>query len=235
MVTIGPDPWTRQFSVARAENYAASHGYDFVQITEPILPGSGRTPHWEKILVPRALPDYDRWLVIDDDVLINTRVAPPLPALAPGCVGMVREPIPTRYQPPMEWLGNSGVILFDRSGLDLLQSAYDIGEYKEITPGFGDQPALNAAAWRAGRVERLDWKWNYMLMADWLLTTHHQVYPWTENYLLARWAKVTLWAGLVRAAARPSQTGPMARLRACYFVHLIWCRMAAGRIDRYLD
>lgn len=234
MVTIGPDSWTRKYSVARAQAYASRHGYEFAQITEPVLPHAGRTPHWEKILVPRALPGYDRWLVIDDDVLINTRLAPPLPDLAPGRLGLVKEPVPTRYEPPMEWLGNSGVILFDRDGLDLLEATYAMGEYKDIAPGFGDQPAINAVGWRERRVERLDWRWNYMLMADWLLSAHHQIYPWTEDFLLARWAKVTLYASLVRAGSRPPAEGPLARLRDCYCAHLMWFRMAASRIDRYL-
>ena len=234
MVTIGPDSWTRKYSVARARAYAERHGYAFAQITEPIQPGSGRTPHWEKLLVPRALPDYDRWLVIDDDVLVNSRIAPALPEISPGRLGMVREPVPTQYEPPMEWLGNSGVLLFDRATLDLVEGAYEMGEYKEIVPGFGDQPAVNVVAWRARRVERMEWKWNYMLMADWLITVHRQVYPWTPSFFLARWAKVTLFSSLLQANIRPPSTGPMARLRECYFVHLIWFRMAVGLVDRYL-
>lgn len=234
MVTIGPDSYTRRYSVRRAKAYAARHGYDFVQVSEPSQPESGRTPHWEKLLVPKAHPDYDRWLIIDDDVLINTRVAPALPELAPGRLGMVKEPVPTKFAPPMEWLGNSGVLLFDRAALNLIDGAYEMGEYKEIVPGFGDQPAVNFVAWRAGQVERLEWKWNYMVMADWLTSRHRQIYPWTNNIFLARWAKVTFYTSLRRALHHPPAEGPLARLRQSHFVHLIWFRMAAGLVDRYL-
>ena len=236
MVTIGPDARsrTRKYSVPRAQAYAQRHGYDFVRITERIAPDADRTPHWEKLLVHRVLPDYARWLVVDDDVLINVRLAPPLPELRPGCIGMVKEPVPTHFEPPMDWLGNSGVLLFDRAALDLIEATYEMGEYKEIVPGYGDQPALNAVAWRAGRVERLEWKWNYMLVADWLLQAHRQTYPWTKNVALARWARVTLYARLWWARIFPASTGPLAQLRECYFVHLIWFRMAVGRIDAYL-
>ena len=245
MVTLGPDSWTRRYSVARARAYAERHGYSFHQVTEPTPAGAGaaagRTPHWEKLLVPKTFPAYDRWLIIDDDVLVNTRTAPALPDLPPGTLGMVREPVPTRFEPPMDWLGNSGVLLLDRAAVDLLDAAYAVGEFKDIVPGFGDQPALNHVAWGQRRVSALDRRWNYILLADWLRTAHRQEYPWTNNVALARLARLTLFARL--AAARLFQAfrrpttgghGVMARLRDSYFVHLIWFRMGAGWVHRYL-
>lgn len=243
MVTLGPDSWTRRYSVARARAYAERHGYDFHQLTEPTagVVADGRTPHWEKLLVPKTFPDYDRWLIIDDDVLVNTRTAPPLPELPTGTLGMVREPIPTRFAPPMEWLGNSGVLLLDRAGVDLLDAAYAVGDFRDIVPGFGDQPALNHVAWSQRRVSGLNWRWNYILLADWLRTAHRQEYPWTNNKTLARVAKLTLFARLavarlVQALRRqpPSRGAVMTRLRDAYFVHLIWFRMGAGWVHRYL-
>ena len=239
MVTLGPDSWTRRYSVARARAYADRHGYAFHQVCEPTVPATGRTPHWEKLLVPKRFPDYDRWLIIDDDVLVNTRVAPPLPDLPIGTLGMVREPVPTHFPPPMEWLGNSGVLLLDRAGVDLLDEAYEVGEFKDIVPGFGDQPALNHVAWQQRRVAGLDRRWNHILLADWLRTAHRQEYPWTKSVALARLARLTLFAQLaaarlLQAFRRPPVPGPMARLHDCYFVHLIWFRMGAGWVHRYL-
>ncbi len=239
MVTIGPASPTRTHAVARARSYAERHGYTFVQVTQPIAPGSGRTPHWEKVLVPRAFPEFDRYLIIDDDILINTRVAPALPDLSNGSLGMVKEPVPTRFDPPMDWLGNSGVLLFNRAAVDLLEAGYALGEYKDIVPGYGDQPALNAVAWRQGRVARLDDRWNYIAMADWLHAFHKQEYPWTNNRALAIAARLTFvvrlaLARLGLAFGRSPKTGPMHRLRESYFVHLIWLRMAAGWVNRYL-
>ena len=248
MVTLGPDSWTRRYSVARARVYAERHGYDFRQVSEPTPAGAGaavvagRTPHWEKLLVPKVFPDYDRWLIIDDDVLVNTRTAPPLPNLPAGTLGMVREPVPTQYPPPMDWLGNSGVLLLDRAAVDLLDAAYAVGEFKDIVPGYGDQPALNHVAWGQRRVAALDWRWNYILLADWLRTAHRQEYPWTKSVALARLARLTLFARLgaarlLQALRRPPGRGEgvMARLRDSYFVHLIWFRMGAGWVHRYLD
>ncbi len=240
MVTIGPDSWTRKYSVARARTYAARHGYEFAQITQSSQPGSGRTPHWEKVLVPRTLPDYDRYLIIDDDIFLNTRIAPPLPAIPAGTLGMVREPVPTVYPPPMRWMGNSGVLLFDRAGVDLMEEAYAVGELKDIEPGFGDQPAVNRVAWAQGRVKRLPWRWNFIFMADWLHTVHCQHHPWTQNRRLAQFAKLTIFCALVgallrRAVGAPeSRRGTLRRMRASYALHLISFRMGAGLVNRYL-
>ena len=86
---------------------------------------------------------------------------------------------------------------------------------------------------------QLDWRWNYLVMADWLGTFHHQEYCWTSNQLLARFAKVTLFAFLawskVAQALGFRETNPaLARLQECHFVHLVWFRMGAGLIHHYL-
>lgn len=240
MVTIGPDSWTRKYSVARAKAYAARHGYEFAQITKSSQPGSGRTPHWEKVLVPRTLPGYDRYLIIDDDVLLNTRIAPALPAVPAGALGIVREPVPTVYPLPMRWMGNSGVLLFDRSCAGLMQDAYELGEVTDIEPGYGDQPALNRVAWAQGRVKRLPWRWNFIFMADWLHTVHRQHHPWTQNRQLAQFAKLTMFSALTFAMLRralggnPRGSGTLRRMRESYALHLISFRMGAWLVDRYL-
>jgi hypothetical protein len=242
MVTIGKDKWTRVISVARARRYAAKHGYEFLQIKEPSIPTGERTPHWEKLLIPQRYPDFDRYLVIDDDILINDRVAPPLPHLPEGMLGIVKEPVPGPFPPPVEWLGNSGVLFIDRKGMDIFSEAYRVGELKEIVPGFGDQPAINRVAWQQQRVSELDWRWNYIAMADWLRSAHGQEYPWTNNLALARLAKATLflrlaWEALLQRlgfGSAKSNPGPVGRLYQSYFVHLIAFRMGAGLVHRLL-
>ena len=192
MVTIGPDNWTRRFSVARAEIYARKHGYEFARIDRASIPPGERTPHWEKTLVPRQLPGFDRYLIVDDDILINHRIAPPIPEIAPRKIGLVREPLPEGSGGPVPWVANSGMMLFARDSLDLMEAAYEMGEVSDIVPGFGEQPAVNHVAWRDQRVERLGKAWNYILMADWLRTVHRQDYPWTKNLALTRLAKLSL-------------------------------------------
>src|SRR4051812_49030750 len=113
MVTIGQSSCARRHALPRARAYAARHGYDFVQVTKRSPANAGRTPHWEKLLLPAQQTKYDRWLILDDDVLVTTAKAPPLPELPTGRLGMVKEPVPTKFPPPMEWLGNTGVLIFD--------------------------------------------------------------------------------------------------------------------------
>lgn len=242
MVTIGRDKWTRVISVARAKRYAAKHGYQFLQIKESSIPKGERTPHWEKLLIPQRYPDFDRYLVIDDDILINDRLAPALPDLPEGTLGIVKEPVPGPFQPPLDWLGNSGVLFIDRKGIDIFSEAYRVGELKDIVPGFGDQPAINRVAWEQRRVTELDWRWNYIAMADWLRYAHGQHYPWTNNLMLARLAKATLflrlaWENVQQALGFDSKepiTNPVGRLQQSYFVHLIAFRMGASLVHRLL-
>jgi hypothetical protein len=233
MVTIGEDTAMRTLAIKRAEAYAERHGYEFHQLRER-TPGTTRTPHWEKTVLPKTRPGFDRYVIIDDDVLINHRIAPELPVIRPGNIGLVREPLPHGFSAPVEWVGNTGFMLIHSSGLDLLSEAYALGEYKDVPPGYGDQPAVNAVAWREGRVTRLDWKWNYILMADWLIRAHKQVYPWTDSAAVRRFAKATL---TMRLLARGLFAGPESittQLRSAYMVHLTWYRQGASMIDNIL-
>ena len=239
IVSIGSRTKTFALSVPRARLYAARHGYDFTLITEALRPESGRTPHWDKLLVPQAFPGYDRYLLVDDDVLINHRLAPPLPDVPEGLIGIVKEPLPTRFDPPMEFLGNSGVLLVDAAAVDLLDRAYKMGVVKGKIPGIAEQPALNITGWNTGRFVRLDWRWNYLVMNDWLRTAHHQVYPWTSNLTKARIAKLTLlisltWSKLCSLSGIPNRNASMERLKGSYFVHLVWFRIGARWIDWHL-
>jgi len=234
MVTIGRDTTMRRLAVKRAEAYAQLHGYEFHRLCEPSN-GATRTPHWEKTLLPKARPGFDRYVIIDDDILINHRIAPPLPPVRPGTIGLVREPLPHGFSDPVEWVGNTGLMVVEQAGLDLLTEAYELGEYKNIPPGYGDQPAVNAVAWRAGRVTRLEWKWNYLLMADWLIRSHRQNYPWTESAALRRLAKGTLTLRLFsRRLLSAGPEGICFRLRDAYMVHLTWYRQGASMVDKIL-
>jgi hypothetical protein len=233
MVTIGRETTMRRFAVKRAEAYARRHGYEFYRLSNPSN-GTTRTPHWEKMQLPKVRPGFDRYVIIDDDILINHRIAPPLPPVRSGTIGLVREPLPHGFNEPVEWVGNTGFMLLEEAGLDLLAAAYELGEYKKIPPGYGDQPAVNAVAWQAGRVTRLEWKWNYLLMADWLIRSHRQEYPWTESAALRRLAKGTLTLRLFSRGIFAAPEGVCARLRDAYMVHLTWYRQGARLVDKIL-
>jgi hypothetical protein len=112
--------------------------------------------------------------------------------------------------------------------------AYDFGEYTGVPPGYGDQPAVNAVAWRENRVTRLEWKWNYLLMADWIMCAHGQAYPWTKNLALGRLAKATLTLRLMTRRFWQRSDQVLARLHEAYAVHLTWYRMGSKLVDEVL-
>ena len=234
MVTIGRDTTMRSLAADRAQIYARKHGYEFMRVNTPIIADSQRTPHWEKTLIPQAAPGYERYLIIDDDVLINHRVAPALPEIPANTIGLVREALPGPFTTPVQWVGNTGFMLVQREAVDLLTKAYSLGEYAAIPPGFGDQPAINAVAWKESRVTQMDWNWNYIIMADWLIHTYHLPYPWTENRILARIAKATLSLQLLTSFLPSPPDGVLSKLRSSYMVHLTWYRIGARLIDKVL-
>lgn len=62
--------------------YADRHGYDVVQIREPIDPDSTKPPQWQKLLLAghAGLNDYSKIVYLDSDVMCN----PDAPAIAEG-------------------------------------------------------------------------------------------------------------------------------------------------------
>ena len=93
---------------------------------------------------------------------------------------------------------------------------------------------MNAVAWKELRVTQMDWKWNYIVMADWLIQSFKLKYPWTENRSLARMAKTTLSVRLLASFFLSSPIRVVTKLRASYTVHLTWFRMGAGIVHRVL-
>ncbi len=70
------------------ERYARAHGYDLIAFTGPLDASeraAGRSPSWQKCLVPShpACRDYARLVWVDADVLINAARAPCLVSAVP--------------------------------------------------------------------------------------------------------------------------------------------------------
>src|SRR5579883_137003 len=109
-ISVGPREQLRKFSFPRLKNWGEKHGYTVVLIDRPLQDG-GRTPHYAKLRVPQAFPDFDRYCIVDDDLLISS-VAPALPDIPAGKVGLVpdaEQRNTTRRD--VKWTGNTGFIL----------------------------------------------------------------------------------------------------------------------------
>ena len=213
VVSTGDRTDLTNLSFPRTAKWAASHGYSVILIKHR-LEGEGRLPHYAKLRVADAFPDFDRNCIVDDDILINTS-APGLPEVPDGFVGLVPDHEQNKTtNPSVFWTGNTGFLVFGAKARDLLRSAYDRGDDNTIW-GIADQGALNSVLWSAGRAFRLDVRWNYMP----ILAYFNRVGGWDL------WSKSRLFqlAYYLKLVLLPWNKDRQA-LRECHCCHLIRVR-----------
>lgn len=159
IVSIGDRSHLSRMSLPRIIQYAAHHRYNVAFITNPIQP-EGRQPHFAKLCVHKLLPGFDRYCVIDDDILLDPR-APPLPDVPPGHIGLARDHVQENTQNPLvEWTGNTGFIVFDQAAFPILDQACQHGDEESVW-GYADQGALNYVLWTHRKAFEIDGRWNF--------------------------------------------------------------------------
>ena len=194
----------------RASQWASRHGYSALLVKEP-LHRSGERPHFGKLRLPEVAPGYDRYLILDDDLLITAK-APALPVTPPHCVALAPDAEQRHTTNPLvRWTGNTGFILIHRQSLDLFHKALEAEEDSTIW-GIADQGALNGVAWREGRVHQLDKAWNYQPVLEYFLTGK----DW-PHWLASRSYRLGFYARVLLRAPHPV----IACMRSAYGIHLI--------------
>jgi hypothetical protein len=159
MVSVGDRDHLTNVTYRRLYRWASSKNYDCF-LAKKDLTGGRRGPNFSKLKIPDRIPGYDRYCIVDDDLLMSTD-APSLPHLQSGHVGLCRDALQNQTNhPAVEWTGNTGFILVGDDALDLLNRAYENGGESKIWPPGGDQSALNLVAWEEDRVQELDGRWN---------------------------------------------------------------------------
>jgi hypothetical protein len=210
MVSSGPRGHLTDYSFPRASKWAARHGYNAILIKDS-LQGPNRPPHYGKLLVPEAFPGFDRYCVIDDDLLMNT-TAPALPEIPSDCVGLAKdaEQRNTRRQ-GVEWTGNTGFILCPSAASHLLKEAYEGGDDPEIW-GIADQGALNSVLWKRRKIAELDGRWNLAPVLDFFV----QGRGW-DAWLNSKPYRLSYYLGI----ATGIRWHRKAMLKHCWGCHLI--------------
>lgn len=159
MVSIGDRDHLTDVSYRRLYRWASTNGYDCVLIKDK-LHGENRSPHYSKLRVPDRIPGYDRYCIVDDDLLMSS-AAPSLPDVKPGHVGLCRDPVQSMTShDAVGWTANTGFILAAGDADGVLNRAYERGDEPNIWPGFGDQSALNLVGWQEGCIQEIDTRWN---------------------------------------------------------------------------
>lgn len=160
VVSVGTRDNLTDFTYPRIARWASRHHYTCALVKHPIQP-DGRPPHYAKLVVHHLFPGFDRYCVVDDDILMS-RSAPELPEVPKGYVGLVKDEIQENTTNPIvKWTGNTGFLIFDATCFRFLDDACERGDDPTIWPGFADQSALNNVLWDRAAIHELDSRWNY--------------------------------------------------------------------------
>lgn len=162
MVSVGDRSHLSDISFSRAQRWATRNNYSIILIKIPMQP-SNRSPHYGKLAAPRLFPGFDRYIIIDDDLLMS-RNAPPAPNVETGKIGIARDEVQVdivlSYAP---WNANTGFMIIDKDAIQYLEDAIVHGD-ESLLPGPYDQGALNIVGWRANVFQEIDQRWNFQLI-----------------------------------------------------------------------
>lgn len=192
MVSIGDRDHITDVSYRRLYRWASSYDYDCVLIKNE-LHEEKRTPHYSKLKVPNRIPGYDRYCIVDDDLLLSGD-APRLPDVKPGHVGLCRDPVQSMTtHDTVRWTANTGFILAAGDADSVLDRAYEKGNEPDIWPGYGDQSALNLVVWQEGCIQEIDTRWNTLPVVSYFVNGR----GWNEwntsrTYRLSFYASIAL-------------------------------------------
>lgn len=210
MLSFGPREHLSDIAFPRTAHWASRQGYSVVLIKEP-LHHANEKPHFGKLRIPERFPGFDRYCIIDDDLLIS-RNAPELPVLDEGKIGLVADAEQRHTQNPLvEWTGNTGFLLTQPSSLDLLAKACARGQDESVW-GIADQGSLNAVAWKEQRVQRLDASWNYQCVLEFFLRGR----GW-EHWRTSRTYRLSFYVRLLLHSRQPQ----IQAVRRSWGLHLI--------------
>lgn len=167
MVSVGPRDHLTGFSAPRAAAWASRNQYDFL-LAKQALQTEGKPPQYTKLHIPDHHPGYDRYCIVDDDLLM-TSTAPPLPDIPPEKIGLRPDAEQGQTQNPhVQWTGNTGFLVVGAGALDILVEAQR-SERDPTVWGFSDQSVINSIAWKQGRVHCLDKRWNYAPVLEYFI------------------------------------------------------------------
>jgi len=168
-ISIGAKRPLANYALPRMESWSHRHGFDFKVVREPLIPDT-LPPHFNKLAIPARFPGYDRYVIIDDDLLIS-RTAPPPPSVGKGMIGLVPDD-EQRHTTAVyvSWTGNTGFIVADAAAAPIFADALARGSDETIW-GYADQSALNRSAWEAGAIEQLPAQWNFMPVIHHIVST----------------------------------------------------------------
>jgi hypothetical protein len=218
MVSVGDRTRLTNYTYPRLALWASLHGYSCMLIKKSITDPSV-APHFNKLIAHRLAPGFKRYIIVDDDILLK-KDAPPMQEVPDGFVGLSEDAVQSNTPAAhVKWTGNTGFIVADGDALELLEEAYQNGEYpyncwdgsdKGIW-GPHDQASLNNVLFNQNRIYKLDWRWNYQAVICYYATKDDGWEKWRDSRLYRIWYYISLLSPLSNSRKLVNK---------CYGIHM---------------
>ena len=176
MVSVGNRSNLSDYTYPRLSNWAVKQGYSCILLKKNNA-GQDRSPHFNKLIAHKDVPFFDRYIIVDDDILVSSN-APAIPEIPAGLVGLAKDAEQGHTEASqIKWTANSGLMVVNKAQLYLLEEAYIRGEYpykcgdksgKGIW-GPHDQGIINQILFENESIYQLDWNWNYQPILDYFI------------------------------------------------------------------
>ncbi|MBL4674825.1 MAG: hypothetical protein JKY70_01245 [Mucilaginibacter sp.] len=219
MVSIGDRHHLTKHAFRRMADWASKHGYSALLLKQQ-TGELERMPHFNKLIAHRSAPGFDRYVIIDDDILIAND-APALPNIPSGKVGLCADAEQRNTEAEhVKWTANSGFVVINQPELHLLEEAYQMGEYpfkcgdgtnKGIW-GPHDQGIVNDILFMNDKIHELDGRWNYQPVLDYLINYGGGWEKWSTS----RWKRLSYYISLIFPFSNNRR-----RIARAFGVHLI--------------
>jgi hypothetical protein len=190
MFSVGDRTHISDITFPRLAEWAEKHGYSAVLIKEN-YEHLDKTPHFNKLVAHKVMPGYDRYIIVDDDLMLK-KSAPAIQDIPEGFVGLCKDAVQTLTEAShVKWTANTGFIVADQAGLALLEEAYSAGVYPH-NPGDGsnegirgpfDQASLNDVLFKRQKIYELDSRWNSQSVINFYSLKKNGWDKWQQNRL----------------------------------------------------
>ncbi|MGN6617073.1 MAG: hypothetical protein ACTHJ5_07835 [Ilyomonas sp.] len=223
MVSIGNRHNYTKYTYPAMAKWASKHGYSSILLKKPFNP-KNRVPHFNKLLAPKAVSGFKKYIIVDDDLLIKAN-APVVEDVPEGYVGLCKDAEQRNTDASyVEWTANTGFIVADEKSVSLLEEAYYLGEHNYIKgdgsfmgiwPYFGDQSILNHLLYKKEKIYELNWKWNYQPVLDFFVK-EESWHKWQKSKFYRLKYYSTLRLSFITNQYKK-------RFKEAYGIHMILC------------
>jgi len=218
MVSIGPRTRLTDYTYNRLVLWAASHGYSSMLVKKNVAEAN-IAPHFNKLIAHRHAPGFKRYIIVDDDLMLK-KDAPPMENVPDDMIGLCSDAVQSLTQAThVKWTANTGFIVAGQKALNLLEEAYQRGEYpftcwdgsnKGIW-GPHDQATLNDVLFEKNNIYKLNWRWNYQAVIEYYAGNRNGWHKWQKSRLHRLFYYISLLIPLTKNKKM---------IKKCYGLHM---------------